>query len=156
MTSNLDIVPTILDYTGVPAAPAVLGRSLRPLIENPTATSSGIVFADLYHLQHFESFKGKYREGLGDAYLRAMVKDQLKLIKSTDYKSGGTKIESYDLGIDPGEKDNLALAGPGKSEADVEQMEAFFNNLPFAITPDEAAKVPKEMINLLKSIGYLR
>jgi len=38
LTSSLDIFPTILDLAGVPAPAQLMGKSLRPILEKPTAT----------------------------------------------------------------------------------------------------------------------
>lgn len=37
MSLNLDLAPTLLDYAGISAPPAMQGRSLRPVLEASTA-----------------------------------------------------------------------------------------------------------------------
>ena len=47
MASGLDITPTICDYAGVAAPPAMTGRSLRPLIEGRNTAWREAVFAEV-------------------------------------------------------------------------------------------------------------
>jgi arylsulfatase A-like enzyme len=46
--STLDVMPTILDYAGVPIPPGCAGRSLRPLLEGLPADTRDALFGALY------------------------------------------------------------------------------------------------------------
>ncbi len=82
---NLDLVPTLLDYLGLPSEPTMEGRSLRPLIE-------GEPFENLAF-----STMGVYR-GVDDARHR--------VIYDLSGKSGIEGWSLYDLEADPGETEN--------------------------------------------------
>src|SRR6185436_9422647 len=84
---NLDIVPTLLDYLGVPAGEAKLeGRSLRPLIESGRADEA---------YQYSQS--GPYR-GVADG--------RFKLIQHL----GRRESWLFDLQRDPGERTDVLAA----------------------------------------------
>jgi len=79
--ANLDLVPTLLDYLGLPAAdPGLEGRSLRPAIEEDRPVHDAVLSAW--------------------AGARAATGERYKLILTL--RSG--KIELFDLAEDPGER----------------------------------------------------
>ncbi|WP_395090537.1 sulfatase [Armatimonas sp.] len=70
LVSTVDLLPTILDYVGIPTPSGIHGKSLRLLIENkPGATGSEAVFAEISHLGPLPNtgmqercvFDGRYR-----------------------------------------------------------------------------------------------
>ena len=87
----VDIVPTILDLTNAPMPSAVRGRSLRRLLDSPTATlADRAVYA--------ESAAGRYRFGWGE--VASLTDGQDRYVRSA-------RPELYDLVKDPGERANL-------------------------------------------------
>lgn len=46
LAESVDLLPTLLDLVGLPAPPAVQGRSLRPLLDGETATHKDVVYAE--------------------------------------------------------------------------------------------------------------
>lgn len=84
----LDIFPTLCDLTGLPTPETVEGRSLKPVIENPSAT--------VRESMHF-AYKGVHR---------AARKGKYKLI---EYMVNGKRTSQlFDLETDPFETINLA------------------------------------------------
>jgi arylsulfatase A-like enzyme len=101
---NLDIMPTVLDYCGIPAPEGIQGRSLRPFMETdqrpqlPTCIET--------HRLHTQTHLLGYRDG------------RHKLI----YNLAQGDAELYDLSTDPGEQLNL-LSG-GTVEKRIEELES--------------------------------
>jgi arylsulfatase A-like enzyme len=103
LVSGLDVVPTLLDYAGVPVPEDLPGRSLRPLIESrPVEWRSEVVCEIALHPDKPE------------AHGRAVIgADGWKFIR---WSSGARPEQLFDLANDPGETRNLAgaaeAAGP--------------------------------------------
>jgi len=88
LVSQLDILPTILDYLEIPIPERCRGRSFRPLIEGKAETVNDFVFTE-------------YTGGAApDTYA----------LRSTRYKycrQAGSKPFAYDLAKDPGEQNKI-------------------------------------------------
>jgi len=91
----LDLLPTMLDYLGLPPAPHAEGTSLRPLIAGTTD--------DLQLAAYGESFTAQTELAL--CALRSVAEGDWKYILAT-------QPELYDLSADPNEEHNLAAAQP--------------------------------------------
>jgi arylsulfatase A-like enzyme len=101
LVRQIDILPTLLDYTGVPVPDGVDGRSLRPLVAGDEPPAAPEAFTETR---------------LGDQELAALVTPSWKVISRSGRR--GPRVEVYDLAADPGEQRNLAsgeaiLAGYG-------------------------------------------
>lgn len=98
VTTHIDMLPTILDYFGVPAPPVIQGTSMRPIIESPQENKlHDAVFCEFhrYEIDH---------DGFGGVqFMRAVITDTNKLaihlLDDTD--------ELYDTANDPFEMENL-------------------------------------------------
>ena len=91
LVQQIDIAPTVLDLIGGPRPSAMRGRSLRRVLDSPTATLAG---RSIYA----ESAAGRYRFG-GDE-VASLTDGQHRYIQSA-------RPELYDLATDPGERTNL-------------------------------------------------
>jgi tetratricopeptide (TPR) repeat protein len=89
--SLVDVFPTVLDLAGLPAEPAVDGRSLVPAVLEPGK--------DVGHVAYTESLYPRFHYGWHE--LRALRDGAFKFIDAP-------RPELYDLGRDPREKDDLA------------------------------------------------
>lgn len=96
LVSGLDVLPTLLDYAGIPAPGSLRGRSLRPLVEGKSVP--------------WREFVASEARAVGDA----------RMIRTARYKyiafaAGEPREQFFDLETDPGELTNLvantALAG---------------------------------------------
>jgi choline-sulfatase len=101
LVQHIDIVPTILDLTGAPTPSAVRGRSLRRLLDSPTAAlADRTIYA--------ESAAGRYRFGWGE--VASLTDGQHRYVRSA-------RPELYDLVKDPGERANLVETDAQKAQA---------------------------------------
>lgn len=91
LVQHIDITPTILDLMGAPRPSGLGGRSLRNLLDSPTAT---IPNRQIYA----ESLAGRYRFGWCE--VQSLTDNRYRYIKSA-------RPELYDLLQDPKERVNL-------------------------------------------------
>jgi arylsulfatase len=88
---TIDLVPTILEYSGVPVPDYIQGKSLLPLLMNQVPEKRNIAYSYLLYLT--DGFPKPYTSARGDRYKLVEIGQQLFL---------------YDLMTDPGETVNLA------------------------------------------------
>ena len=94
--SHIDIVPTVLDYMGIPLPRLLEGRSMLPCIHDPAARVNEHIFLEFgrYEVDH---------DGFGGFQpLRCVFDGRYKLCVNLL-----TSDELYDLQTDPGEMQNL-------------------------------------------------
>ena len=122
--SIIDVLPTLMDYAGLPPDPALDGRSLKPLIDGGHLAPRPVTAA----LSFFPPKPAAGQPPL-DHYLlhEAIVEDDLKLVRNVPVpwtpdpeherdidaqpKPGTETYELYDLAADPTEQHDLAPAG---------------------------------------------
>ncbi len=133
--SNVDLVPTVLDYLGVDAAPfGFEGRSLRPLIEGAAAADDPPVFSAGEHL-------------------RSVTDGRFKLIEDLE---GGTSARLFDLAADPGERRDV-LADRRRDYARLAaDLEAWLGEHEPGARTDEVRRRTDEAIERLRAVGYLQ
>lgn len=96
LISNIDVPPTILDYTGVARPDHVEGQSLRPLIETGTWEDHPYVVTEtLFN-------KGRLAPGWSGRMVRTVN------YKYIAYNYGDRREQLFDMNADPGEMKNLA------------------------------------------------
>ena len=107
-----DVLPTVMDYAGLPSDPDIYGRSLRPLIDGDglpaRPTSSALTFLHVDAPPYYTRHDAVVHDGM--KYLRRMKvpwskDDPTRLDNPPDLDSA--EIAVYDLRNDPGEKQNL-------------------------------------------------
>lgn len=129
---NLDIVPTLLDYLGVPTAGLTLeGESLRPLIEQGTDGDP-----------HQYSLSGPYR---------SVADGRFKLIQDL----GGDAFWLYDLQRDPGETRDVLAAERRNFHRLREALGGWLALTEGQGRADESLRKAKEAEEKLRSLGYL-
>ena len=129
---NLDIVPTLLDYLGVPTAGLTLeGKSLRPLIEADKA-------GDPYQY----SLSGPYR---------SVADGRFKLIQDL----GGEGFWLFDLKRDPGETRSVLAAERRTFHRLREVLGGWLARTEGQDRADESLRKAKEAEEKLRSLGYL-
>jgi arylsulfatase A-like enzyme len=94
LVSGIDILPTMLDYAGIPVPENIAGRSLKPIIENHDTTFREFLYAEI-------APDPAYPERLG-----RMVR--YRNYKYVLYSYGSQNEQLFDLKADPGEMENLA------------------------------------------------
>ncbi len=96
----VDIAPTLLELAGVPLPERMQGRSLWPLLTGATAEHRDFVRSEYYRALNPDAHG---REHLQGTYATMIRDRRYKLVAYHDRDIG----ELFDLGIDPGEFDNL-------------------------------------------------
>lgn len=119
LLSNVDLLPTLLEYVGADVPDQVSGRSFEPLLRNEPRASRSEVFAEMtYHIQYcpmraIRTAAYKYVRNLGSSprvYLPADIrhgKAGVPMIREY-YTEASPEEELYDLRTDPHEQENLA------------------------------------------------
>ncbi len=137
LVQHADIVPTILDLTGAPKPSAVRGRSLRRVLDSPTATlADRAVYA--------ESAAGRYRFGWSE--VASLTDGQHRYIRSA-------RPELYDLVKDPGERANLVEAEAQKAQAMRTALDALSGTAPPPVPAPEPVAEPER--SRLAAMGYV-
>jgi len=136
---TLDVMPTILDYLGLPEAPPAQGISLRPMIEAPKACADLPAYSETM----------LPAEELGLSRLRAISHGGWKYIHAT-------RPELYDLTTDREERHNLA---DQRAEVAARLKEELRSILAEAPPPPDARAAPVRLsaaeAQKLASLGYL-
>ncbi len=138
-TAHLDLVPTLLDYAGIPVPADLMGTSLRQVING-----------------------GKAAEPFTVSTLGAREKEKLSVVSDGDKKlvldHRRQVLEYYDLAADPDELKNLAQARRGEAQ----QLAANFQTWYAAVLArDRPAEVQQERelsqeeIEQLRALGYM-
>jgi arylsulfatase A-like enzyme len=94
LTSQLDVLPTLCDYVGIPQHPAFRGRSVKTIIDHPNSPWHDTIVTELADDKRTPSRKGRM--------LRS------RQYKYNVYSHGKRNEQLFDLKHDPGETQNLA------------------------------------------------
>jgi choline-sulfatase len=130
---GIDVLPTLLDYAGLPLRPEIEGRSLRPAIEGREMDDAPVYAETLYPQREF-----------GWAPLFAWRTARRKMIEAP-------RPELYDLEKDPGETDNLAP----RENARLAEMRQTLETARQQEAPSAAAEVDPEAAEMLRALGYV-
>jgi arylsulfatase A-like enzyme/Flp pilus assembly protein TadD len=130
---HVDVFPTILEALGIPAPPALPGRSL-------LATMTRTAGAD--RALYFEALSGMLNRGW--APLRGVLSAQTKYIDLPI-------PELYDLARDPGETRNLARSEPARVAA----MRTLLERWPASERVTDREPETGEVRERLRSLGYV-
>ncbi|HSD25853.1 MAG TPA: sulfatase-like hydrolase/transferase, partial [Vicinamibacteria bacterium] len=129
----VDVLPTLLDYTGLKLRPELEGRSLRPAIEGREMDDAPAYAETLYPQREF-----------GWAPLFAWRTARHKAIEAP-------RPELYDLQRDPGETDNLAPRDTTRLAEMRQTLETARRQEP----PSAGAEVDPEAAEMLRALGYV-
>lgn len=134
--SSVDLLPTLLDLIGAESLPALPGRSLAPLWRR-TDVAPRPVFLELSPPK---------------PYRLAVVDGSWKLIVDPGDRNAA---ELYELTSDPGETRNLAAAETERLRAMKDKLRAWRRALPLAPDREIRENRDQELIEQLRSLGYL-
>lgn len=139
--AHVDIMPTVLELTGVSAPASIEGRSLAPLLRGE-AMPARPVFT--------ETSRFRRRKGTGAPSERAtaVLYGEHKLI---DYDNPNRPSELYDLAADPGERS--ALDAP-RIEARLRAALASWREDPTRVATDTEIELDRETREQLRELGY--
>jgi arylsulfatase A-like enzyme/cytochrome c-type biogenesis protein CcmH/NrfG len=130
---GIDVLPTLLDYAGLPLRPEIEGRSLRPAIEGREMSDAPAYAETLYPQREF-----------GWAPLFAWRTARAKMIEAP-------RPELYDLAKDPGETRNLAPRESARLAGMRRKLEVELSRT----APSAAAEVDPEAAERLRALGYV-
>ncbi len=130
--SQIDILPTLLDFLGVDPRPQVTGRSLRPELAAAGEVSTAPLYAESY--QGYSAY--------GWARLHSLLRWPWKLIQTTT-------PELYNLEKDPGEAINLAAREPDMVAALAAELANFIAE------SEQQIELDTETAEALRSLGYM-
>jgi len=130
---GVDVLPTLLDYAGLPVRPELEGRSLRPAIEGRAMDDAPTYVESLYSQREF-----------GWAPLFAWRTARHKMIEAP-------RPELYDLQEDPGETDNRAPRETARVADMRRELEVARSQTP----PAASAEVDPESAEMLRALGYV-
>ncbi len=138
VVSLVDVMPTVLEMSGVETSAAVQGQSLVPLFRSGGGAPDRFVYS--------ETFYARFHYGWSE--LTAIQNERYKLIISPD-------PELYDLAEDPGETTNLV----SRERELFERLEAVAGELVGEMSENGAGAefmaVDEETMAKLASLGYL-
>jgi arylsulfatase len=130
---NLDIMPTVLDYLGIPMDGVLInGRSLRPLIEG-TDPGGWVAFSD----------QGKWR---------ASDNGEFKLL--LDAKE--MRPELFDLRTDPLELNDILSSQPPIAGLLWQELERWLTHTEGSVGSRDALEAGQETQDRLRALGYLQ
>lgn len=130
---GIDVLPTLLDYAGLPLRPDLEGRSLRPAIEGRAMDDAPTYVESLYSQREF-----------GWAPLFAWRTARHKMIEAP-------RPELYDLQEDPGETNDLAPRETARLADMRRTLEVARSQSP----PSASAEVDPESAEMLRTLGYI-
>jgi len=130
---HIDLVPTILDWLGLPAQPRLRGRSLRPLFTGGTIPETGLYAEALYSRYHF-----------GWSELYALTDSRYSFIRAP-------RDELYDVQHDPAERENLAAQRESTRLAMRSAIDGLLAGVPIQAPGDVDADARER----LRALGYV-
>ena len=149
----VDVMPTLLDLSGIALPRAMQGRSLRPLL---APSGSGPWEAR-------PAFAEKQPNGGHDdraaTEIYAIVDSRFKLIRNVVRGDGKPEFELFDVAADPLDQRNLAASNPEEVARLTKILDAWQRAARAArLKPDgEAAKdMTAEQLEHLRSLGYVQ
>ena len=132
---HIDLLPTMLDLAGAAAPDGLRGRSLGPLLVDD---GDGWPERPLYA----EALYPRYHFGWSELY--ALTTERHRYIQAP-------REELYDLVADPEERENLAAS----RARTVRDLRAKLDGLLGAAAVDAPSAVPNDVLQRLRSLGYL-
>lgn len=139
LASQVDILPTVLDSLGYPLPPKLPGRSL---LRAPSAPVT--VIAEAFPSAYTANFNPRFSK-----LVRAEYSGSFKLITGS-----GLQPELYNLASDPQEEHNLYAQDSETGRALEASLQHWITLLP--VQHSKPALVEKQMLDRLKSLGYLQ
>jgi arylsulfatase A-like enzyme len=140
-TSMIDVVPTVLELVGLPAATNVMGQSVVPLLKGGKLAQDNLAVSELF--------------SLGRAF-RAFRRLDRKLIR----QEPTGKALVFDLKADPGERTPVGDASSVLAQAarhDAEQGSQWLVNFLKTLPRNTGGpELPDKVRKQLESLGYLR
>jgi choline-sulfatase len=142
VVQQIDLMPTLLDYLGLPVPEVVEGRSLLPLVDN-NMISAGPPAPMAFSFLHLDG-----------ARYRSLVDGDWKLIQRLSADGEASQSWLFDRRVDPGEALNKSLEMPIRSRFMELHLDAKMAE--DSVLTTEEAVLDEETENALKALGYLQ
>lgn len=143
----IDLLPTVLDLTGLSTDPEAEGKSLRRPLEGERTGGP------LWEYAFSES-------GYSRDYQRSIIGERYKLIYVPDAEDRavmkGSELELYDLQEDPGETRNLVNERPEIAAAMRERLARWIGEGGAGSAAPAAVRIEPEAERQLRSLGYIQ
>ena len=142
----IDLVPTLLDLTGLPPNPNAEGKSLRRLLagEHPGGSRWAYAFTE---------------SGYAQDYQRSITSEHYKLVYVPDAGDRrfmkGSELELYDLKADPQEKKNLIVEKPDVADHLKKELWSWMSTTGAAGAVPAAVSIDHGTEAQLRSLGYI-
>ena len=156
----IDVMPTLLDLSGLPLPEAAQGRTLLPLLAS--ASAPGTVRADAAGRPAVSEKAVTVESGAPpprDTESAAIVSGGWKLIHNTKRPAGAPEFELYDHARDPLDRTDMAARQPEVVQRLSRELAAWRRAAQRArLKPDSesAASLSKEELERLRSLGYIQ
>jgi arylsulfatase A-like enzyme/Tfp pilus assembly protein PilF len=139
MVRSIDILPTLLDYVGIPAIPQIQGVSLRPLIAGKKKSLDLVAYTET--MAPYLHFNWSLLEGL----------------RTTEYSYiKADPEELYQVNQDPKELHDLSGTDPKKLAQLRTTLDQLKPTLVNPKPPDAAIKMDTETEDRLRALGYIQ
>jgi arylsulfatase A-like enzyme len=153
--SLVDVLPTVLEYFRVPAAPAVSGRSLLGELRSGSPWPEPVFSANL-----------ACRSWSRIPAQAAWVQEGYKLVRQLPQANAGPDffvppppvfpvLQLFHLSGDPGERQDLASGLPRLTARMNARLQRFLEAQP-ASAPGRPQPLPDDTLKILRSLGYIR
>jgi arylsulfatase A-like enzyme len=160
---TIDVMPTLLDISGLARPSEAQGRSLLPLLR-PAPGQRGTVRADArWTRRPAISEKAKITDPGGppprDTESYAIVSEGWKLIHNVERRAGEPEFELYHHAVDPLDQTELSAEHPERVERLARDLKAWQAHAAAArLKPDaeSAQSMSKEDLERLRSLGYIQ
>ena len=154
---SIDVMPTLLELSRLPAPEEIQGQSLLPLlVEGQPPTGLGWrerpVFAQAPILRSVLDPKGRDKESF------AMIADEWKLIKNGERPEGWPELELFNHIEDPLNLNDVAADHPDVVARMEEQLDSWLKAALAAqvSAEDDVEGMSTEDIERLRSLGYVQ
>jgi arylsulfatase A-like enzyme/tetratricopeptide (TPR) repeat protein len=138
LSRQIDVMPTILEFLGLPVPDSVRGESLLPLMAG--RAPSGERFA------YGETFYSRFHYGWSE--LQSLRDSRYKYVRAP-------RSELYDLRDDPGETFDLVDVHPGIAEDLGSRLEALIADAGVDAGAPMEQQIDPETLDRLQSLGYV-
>ncbi len=157
---NVDVMPTLLELSGIPLPEGIQGRSLVPLLTahgGMTGFSPDARWQKRPAVSEWERRKDQLEHREIDAF--AIILDGWKLIHNVERPDDYPEYELYDHANDPLDQQDLSRENPEIVERLAKQLERWHEWALAARLPSDAEAtegLPAEELERLRSLGYVQ
>ena len=151
MVRSVDIMPTVLDFLGIPDSPHTQGRSLLPALEGKLEEKPALLEATLYY------YEGK-NLGRQPMMITGLRTSQWKLMHVALERDGkpGWVGELYDVANEPLEMTNVSKENPETFNNLIEELHSITRTYSKGALPkSNRMEMDDETRAKLKALGYL-